>query len=63
MQLFDSFAAFYEPIYEKTKSLILNFDSTYEMWRIRQLKYQEWKESRSRQSEIYKTAESKDQMS
>ena len=57
MQLFDGFARFYEPIYEKIKTLILNFDSTYEMWRLRQLKYQEWKESRQRQSEIYKKAE------
>ena len=35
MQMFDSFAGFYEPIYDKIKSLILNFDSTYEMWRMR----------------------------
>ena len=53
MLVFDGFKEWFEPRYEWAKERLISFDQTYEFWRMRQLKWQEWKESRRRQEEIY----------
>ena len=63
MLIFDGFRYWFEPKYEYFKNAITSFDQTYEMWRIRQLKWQEWKEKRKRQEEIYSKSAEKDQLS
>ena len=60
MLIFDGFTAWFEPKYELFKERTLSFDQTYELWRYRQLKLQEWKESRKRQEEIYQKSAQND---
>ena len=51
--MFDEYYPIAEYYYDKFLTLVTNFDHTYELWRIRQLKYQEYKQSKKLQKEIY----------
>ena len=63
MLVFDGFKEWFGPRYGWVKQRLISFDQTYEFWRMRQLKWQEWKESRRRQEEIYQKNAENDQLS
>ena len=53
MQVFDRVSSVYEKYYGLVKQRVLSFDSSYEWWRLRQLKLLEWREKKQREEEIY----------
>ena len=53
MIIFDNFYPIFEHYYDSVKSALTTFDHTYELWRLRQLKYQEYKQTKKLQKEIY----------
>ena len=53
MLLVDQFALWYDTRYDRIKKRIVEFDSSFLSWQARQIKIEEWKETRSRRKEIY----------
>ena len=53
MIIFDNYYPTFEHYYDTVKTTMTKFDHTYEMWRLRQLKYQEYKQTKKLQKEIY----------
>lgn len=52
MILFDSFSKVYEHHWNRFVLFLTHFDSTYYMWRLKQMKYSEWRVRRSLEKEI-----------
>lgn len=61
MTLFDRFQPVFDQRYESAKDRVLHFDSSFELWRLRQLRKAQWRVWKNRDKEAAK--HSKDQLS